>query len=130
MADYSVTLDEGISDATVAALADMNALLDEDLRDAVEEGGKAASAYASANAPKRTGRYRRGFHEETSGSLGHYESTVRNKLSPLTHLLTDGHESYNQHGGPYGHVGPASPEGFMDRAFDAGLDAIERRLGI
>ena len=133
MAGYRVSASDpgSLMTATTAALEEWNAELDDELRRALAKGGKVAAQRLGTTAPKESGKYRRNFrHVEETTEIGHHESRVTNKRQQLTHLLVDGFDSYNQYGGPYRHVGPASPEGFLEDAFNAGLQEIERELGV
>lgn len=130
MADYTVTPGDGLADATASAIGDVNSFLDEELRSAIADAGEASASYLNANAPRDTGAFARSWKHREHEDLGHYTSEVYSPRRSLTHLLTDGHEIYNQHGGPYGHVGPAKPVGFADEARRRGIEALERGLGV
>lgn len=112
-------------------LEEVNADLDAELGDAIRSGGDASRSYLRANSPKDSGDYARSWACDHEDREGHHEAIVhaRAPFYRVTHLLTDGHESRNQYGGPYRHVGPAKPEGYMDAAVEQGRKVIEQKLG-
>lgn len=112
-------------------VGDINAELDAELEDVMHDAGKAARSYLRGNSPKDTGAYSRSWGVSSSDRDGHHEVTVHNrKHYQLTHLLEDGHEAKNQYGGPYGFVDPATPEGHIAKADEAGKRVIAERLGV
>ncbi len=134
MADNYV-IDAGKGDFVIAhqkIFGEISVELNAELQDAVHEGGKAARSNLRRNSPKSEGggEYARSWGCDFTDHYGHHEAAVVNRKHwPLTHLLTDGHDSYNQHGGPYGHVPPAD-ETYVSDACDAGLRVIEQKLGV
>lgn len=135
VSDYKVSASDTSGSQFMQAhqeiLDSVNAELDAELQEAIHDGAKQTRTYLRGNSPKDTGDYAKDWAVNNTDRDGHHEGTVYNrKHYQLTHLLMDGHESKNQYGGPYGHVDPAEPQGYMDRAQQAGLDAISKRLGI
>lgn len=123
--------DSGLAEASLAALAELNEELDEELKDAIHEVGKSTRSDVRANSPKLTGAYSRSWSCDFSDREGHHEAVVANRRHwQITHLLEDGHEIRNQYGGPYGRVGPADPEHHLQRAQERGLRKLEQLLGI
>ena len=107
--------------------------LNEQAKQAAHGAGKAARSWLRANAPKRTGDYRKDvrFRTQANEVDGYFGSVVYyDKMWPLTHLLEDGHEAYNQYGGPFGNVDPAKPEGHIAKAAEIGKAELERIMGV
>lgn len=133
--EYTIKAGEShdIIGVTIMALEEVNAELDAELQDAIFTAGKTARSYLRSNSPRSEGggEYARDWATDNSGRDGHYESIVHNrKHYQLTHLLTDGHKSKNQYGGPYGFVDPARPVGFLDDAVERGNEVINTALGV
>jgi hypothetical protein len=131
--DLVISAENGFDFALVtgSAIDDFNAAEDARLKTAVASGAAAARTSLRGDSPKDTGEYSRSWAVDSSDEDGEHVAVVYNRgRGPLTHLLVDGHESYNQYGGPYGRVGPAQPEGYMERAYERGLKVIERKLGV
>lgn len=123
--------DEGALTAAVSlSLNEINAELDAELSSGIDEAGATSLTYLRGNSPKDTGAYRKAWKRHTDHADGHHTTTIHNEIGQLTHLLVDGHDSYNQYGGPYGRVGPAKPEGFVESAYDRGMAALRRRTGV
>ena len=131
MADYVLDAsDDDLTEVSVTIVEEFNSMFERELADGLAEAGKVATERLHTTAPRDTGAYARSFrHREIDDGAGHMESLVTTRRHPLTHLLTGGHDIYTSRGGPYGHVGPAHPEGFLEDAAKAGLDALERRIG-
>ncbi len=114
---------------------EVNAELNAELQEAVHEGGKVARSNLRSNSPKSEGggEYARSWGCDFTDRYGHHEVAVVNRKHwPLTHLLTDGHRSFNQYnkgGDPYGDVDPADAN-YVNEAADAGLRVIEQKLGV
>lgn len=122
---------KGLADVSLRALAEVNSALGADLRKAIRAGLSKSRTWLRGNAPKDTGDYAGDFRTSFKDGDGHCEGTVYNdKHWQITHLLEDGHDSWNQYGGPYGEVAPADPEHHMQRAQDVGVTEIKRRLGM
>ena len=121
----------GLAEASIAALAELNAELDAELGEAIHEVGKSTRSDLRSNSPKQTGAYSRSWGCDFSDKDGHHEAVVANRRHwQITHLLEDGHDTKNQYGGPYGHVGPADPEHHLQQAQERGIKKLEQLLGI
>lgn len=131
--DGNVTVDtfEGAYEASMAFLKGHLAQVDEEMRQGIRDAGDASLAYLHGNSPRDTGDYAASWDETVEDEgYGHIEVTVGNRIGQLTHLLTDGHDIYTSRGGPFGHVGPADPQGYVDEAFEQGRKALEAATGI
>jgi len=121
----------GLADISLRALADVNSELDDELKSAIHGGTNKARTWLRGNAPKDSGDYAKDFRTSFSDEDGHHEGTVySDKHWQLTHLIEDGHDAYNQYGGPYGYVDPAEPQHHMQKAQEVGTSEIEHRLGL
>lgn len=121
--------------ATMDAIEDFNRVLDAELAEATRSAGKAVRLYLRANSPKQPngGAYARSWSCDYDDRDGHHEAIVysREPHYRLTHLLVDGHKSYNQYGGPHGPaVKPAEPVGYTDKADECGRRIIKKMLGV
>ena len=124
--------DSGLAEASLAALAELNEELDEELKDAIHEVGKSTRSDLRSNSPKLTGDYARSWGCDFSDKEGHHEAVVSNRKHwQITHLLEDGHDIKNRKDGPVlGHVGPADPEHHLQRAQERGIRKLGQLLGI
>lgn len=122
---------DGLYEAVAQFVGDVLAEVDEDVREGVRAAGAAALDHLRGNSPKDTGEYARSWGQtvEETG-YGHVSVEVGNTRGQLTHLLTDGHDIYTSRGGPYGRVGPADPQGYLEEAFERGKRALGDRTGI
>ncbi|MBR3387527.1 MAG: HK97 gp10 family phage protein [Bacteroidales bacterium] len=127
------SLRDGMSffNAHMDLLSAFNDELDEELQEAIHEVGKSTRSDLRSNSPKRTGAYSRSWGCDFFDKEGHHQAVVSNrKFWTLTHLLEDGHDTKNQYGGPYGHVGPADPDHHLRQAQERGIRKLEQLLGI
>ena len=131
--DYVVQAgsNSGLAEASLGILAEYNEILDDELGAAIHEVGKSTRTDLRSNSPKQTGAYSRSWACDYSDKEGHHEAVVANRKHwQVTHLLEDGHDTKNQYGGPYGHVGPADPEHHLQQAKERGIRKLEQLLGI
>lgn len=96
---------------------------------AIEHASKQAAdstvKHLRATAPRRKGKYSRGFAVKKSGSGKNTTYTVYNKSAPgLTHLLEYGHMVRNQHGT----YGRASARPHWAAAERLGIEEFEREV--
>lgn len=114
-------------------LEEFNAELDAELKEAIHAGGKAARTYARSNAPRSHGsgggKYRRSISLRVDDTEnGRHSAVVYSpRLWMMIHLLDQGHDSYNQYGGPYRFV---KGDQHFTRANEEGKRVIERMLGV
>lgn len=80
-----------------------------DMKTAMKIAGKEGAAYLKNTSPvskngRRKGRYARGWRfafEDSAGRKG--DTYIYNQTDwQLTHLLEDGHQTFNRYGGPFG----------------------------
>lgn len=131
--DYVVQAgsNSGLAEASLGIFAEYNEILDDELGAAIHEVGKSTRTDLRSNSPKQTGAYSRSWACDYSDKEGHHEAVVANRKHwQVTHLLEDGHDTKNQYGGPYGHVGPADPEHHLQQAQERGIRKLEQLLGI
>ena len=131
--DYVVQAgsNSGLAEASLGILAEYNEILDDELGAAIHEVGKSTRTDLRSNSPKQTGAYSRSWACDYSDKEGHHEAVVANRKHwQVTHLLEDGHDTKNQYGGPYGHVGPADPEHHLQQAQERGIRKLDQLLGI
>lgn len=131
--DYVVQAgsNSGLAEASLGVLAEFNEILDDELGAAIHEVGKSTRTDLRSNSPKQSGAYSRSWACDYSDKEGHHEAVVANRKHwQVTHLLEDGHDTKNQYGGPYGHVGPADPEHHLQQAQERGIRKLEQLLGI
>lgn len=125
----------GFMSAIGSIFAEFTAETDAEVKADIESAGRVTRSHVRANSPKssgeNSGRYARSWGLVTSSHDGHHMAVIKNeKHWQLTHLLEDGHDSYNQYGGSYGHVDPAQPEHHVQRAYEVGKAELERLLGV
>lgn len=131
--DYVVQAgaNSGLAEVSLGVLAEFNELLDDELGAAIHEVGKSTRSDLRSSSPKETGAYSRSWACDYSDKQGHHEAVVANRKHwQITHLLEDGHDTKNQYGGPYGHVGPADPDHHLRQAQERGVRKLEQLLGI
>ena len=131
--DYVVQAgaNSGLAEVSLGVLAEFNELLDDELGAAIHEVGKSTRSDLRSSSPKKTGAYSRSWACDYSDKEGHHEAVVANRKHwQITHLLEDGHDTKNQYGGPYGHVGPADPDHHLRQAQERGVRKLEQLLGI
>ena len=121
----------GLTSALGAIFAEFTRETDAEVKASIEAAGKKSRSYVRANSPKLSGKYSRSWDMDSSSRDGHHIAVIKNRKHwQLTHLLEDGHDSYNQYGGSYGRVGPAQPEHHVQRAYEVGKAELERLLGV
>lgn len=122
---------DGLREVTIQLLQEDIAETDERMHGGMRAAGDATVGYLRGNSPRDTGEYAGSWGQNVDETeYGHVSVEVGNTIGQLTHLLTDGHDIYTSRGGPYGHVGPADPQGYIDEAFERGKQAIRDHTGI
>lgn len=109
--DYSMSGFSGqvdvteLSDALLTEIGSWQKSAFTDLQDSVKESATEAKKkimeLSKSTVNRRSGgtkHYRSCFTTRKTGDL---EQTLWNRKYPLSHLLEDGHQVYNQYGGPY-----------------------------
>ena len=75
------------------ALMEYSRTCEQDVQQIIDDVSKEAKKRLSATAPKRTGKYKRGFRVTITKRSGYYKADIHNpKKYMLTHLLEKGHK--------------------------------------
>ena len=75
------------------ALMEYSRTCESEIQQAIDDVSKEAKKRLSATAPKRTGKYKRGFRVTITKRSGYYKADIHNpKKYMLTHLLEKGHK--------------------------------------
>ena len=122
MAERRTTVD-GLADAIMDGLKEYADLATDTVKDAVKDVSKTAKKGIQANAPKRTGRYKKSWTvKKTAESSNSLTMTVHSKdRYQIAHLLEHGHAGGRVAGRE--HIAPAEAKGNREL-----LQKIERGL--
>ena len=75
------------------ALMEYSKTSEREIQEIIDDVSKEAKKRLSKNAPKRTGKYKRGFRVTITKRDGYYKADIHNpKRYMLTHLLEKGHK--------------------------------------
>lgn len=97
---------EGVANAVASALNEYRLLTESALADAIDATSKEAVSKTKGAAPKKTGKYAKGWSSKvtTKPGRGKYGRTVYQRTRPgLAHLLQHGHDG-PQPAGPHPHI--------------------------
>ena len=117
---------DGLADAVLKGLEEYAKLSTDGMKDAVKKAGKFCKEEVSANAPVRTGKYKKSWKSKTtSENANAIQVTVYSSVPGLPHLLEHGHAKRG--GGrvrAIPHIAPAE-----EAAEEKLLKDIEKALG-